>query len=140
MAVVTTLNFFGQTEAALQHYEETLGAEILFLMRFRDAPDQSLDLPDAPDLIFHATFRIEETVLMASDVGYQDSESCPEFKGFALALRYQSLDLAEEAFLALTDQGEVVIPLAESAFASWYGIVVDRFGISWKMIVNAEKE
>ena len=61
MPVVTTLNLAGQTEAALRHYQDALGAETLFLMRFRDSPDQSHTLPGMEDLIFHATFRVLET-------------------------------------------------------------------------------
>ena len=138
MPVVTTLSFNGQTEAALRHYEEALGAETLFLMRFRDAPDPSHTKPGMENLIFHATFRIQDTVLMASDAGWDGAGSKLEFTGFALALQLQSVELAQQAFDALADQGQIVIPLAESSFTSWYGIVVDRFGISWKINVNTE--
>ncbi|MEM8995318.1 MAG: VOC family protein [Acidobacteriota bacterium] len=136
MTMVTTLSFKGQTEAALRHYEAALGAEELYLMRFRDAPDPSFTTPGAEDLIFHATFQIHDTVLMASDVGHADPGATPEFVGFALALRFRSIDEARTAFGALADGGEVVMPLAESRFTAWYGIVRDRFGISWKISVS----
>ena len=138
MPVLTSLIFHGQTEAALQYYEDVLDAETLYLMRFRDSPDQSHKQPGMEDLIFHATFRVEDTVIMASDVGYQDSDSKPEFVGFSLLLQMQSVDAARRVFNALADQGQVVIPLAESKFTSWYGIVVDPFGISWKINVSTE--
>lgn len=138
MPVLTSLVFHGQTEAALQYYEDVLDAETLYLMRFRDSPDQSHTQPGMEDLIFHATFRVEDTVIMASDVGYQDSDSKPEFVGFSLLLQMQSVDAARRVFNALADQGQVVIPLAESKFTSWYGIVVDPFGISWKINVSTE--
>ena len=138
MPVLTSLIFHGQTEAALQYYEDVLDAETLYLMRFRDSPDQSHTKPGMEDLIFHATFRVQDTVIMASDVGYQDSDSKPEFVGFSLLLQMQSVDAARRVFNALADQGQVVIPLAESKFTSWYGIVVDPFGISWKINVSTE--
>ena len=138
MPVLTSLIFHGQTEAALQYYEDVLDAETLYLMRFRDSPDQSHTQPGMEDLIFHATFRVEDTVIMASDVGYQDSDSKSEFVGFSLLLQMQSVDAARRVFNALADQGQVVIPLAESKFTSWYGIVVDPFGISWKINVSTE--
>lgn len=137
MPVVTTLKFAGHTEAALRHHRDALGAEILFLMRFRDSPDQSHTRPGMEDLIFHATFRVQDTVIMASDVGYEDSDSKPTFAGFSLALQMESADLAERAFAALADQGEIVVPFAESKFTSWYGIVNDRFEVSWKLNVDA---
>lgn len=138
MPVLTTLSFHGQTEAALQYYEDVLDAETLFMMRFRDSPDQSHTQPGMEDLIFHATFRVHDTVFMASDVGCQDSDSKPQFVGFSLLLQVQSAESARKVFNALADQGQVVLPLAESKFTSWYGIVVDPFGISWKINVSRE--
>ena len=138
MPVITTLSLVGQTEAALNHYQDALGAEILFLMRFRDSPDQSHTKPGMEDLIFHATFRIMDTVIKASDVGYEDSESKPTFAGFSLLLQMESVESAKRAFAALADQGQVVIPFAKSKFTSWYGIVVDRFGVSWKLHVESD--
>ncbi len=136
MPIVTTLNFKGQTEAALKLYGEALGAETMFLMRFRDSPDQSHVIPGMEDLVFHATFRIDETVIMASDVGVAEENTTPQFDGFALALRLDSPDRAREMFNALAEQGKVVIPLAEATFTSMYGIVVDRFGVCWKFNVG----
>lgn len=138
MPVTTTLGFAGRTEQAIAHYEDALGAETVFMMRFRDCPDQSHTQPGMENLIFHATFRIEGTEFMASDVGYSLDEAPADFKGFSLALRLSSLERAKHVFAALAQQGHVVIPLAESKFTSWYGIVIDRFGISWKINVNQE--
>jgi PhnB protein len=143
MSVVTSLSFRGQTQAALQYYENVLDAEILFLMRFRDSPDQSHTRPGMEDLIFHATFRILGTVFTASDVGYEDANSKqvfskPMFVGFSLCLQIDSPDVGKRMFDALSDQGQVVIPFAESKFTAWYGIVVDRFGVSWKLNVGAK--
>ena len=139
MSVITTLSFAGHTEEALNFYRDSLDAEILFLMRFRDSPDQSYSEPGFEDLIFHATFRIDGTELMASDVGHGDPDSIAGFSGFALALRLSSTDRARRVFDALADGGEVLIPLAESAFTSLYGIVIDRFGISWKILVDQNR-
>ncbi|MFK7737078.1 MAG: VOC family protein [Pirellulaceae bacterium] len=138
MPVVTSLNLAGQTEAALRHYEDAIGAETLFLMRFRDAPDQSFTRPGGEDLIFHATFRIFGTVITASDVGFEASDSRPTFAGFSLALQTEEVDLADRAFAALANQGKVVVPFAKSKFTSWYGIVIDRFGVSWKINVSTD--
>ncbi len=138
MPVVTTLGFSGRTEEALSHYQNALNAEIVFLMRFRDSPDQSHSQPGMEDKIFHATFRVDGTEFMASDIGDAAAGTPAEFNGFALALRFDSVDRARQTFDALADGGTVVIPLAESKFTSWYGMVVDRFGVSWKINVADE--
>ena len=137
MAVITTLNFFGRTEEALDFYRNALGAEVQFLMRFRDSPDPTHP-PEMDNMIFHATFRVEDTMLMASDVGFDGSESNPTFVGFALLLRLNSIDRAKQVFARLADGGEVIVPLAESSFTTLYGVVNDRFGISWKINVDQE--
>tara|TARA_R110002111_G_scaffold152137_1_gene218743 strand:- start:386 stop:844 length:459 start_codon:yes stop_codon:yes gene_type:complete len=138
MTVITTLGFAGRTEEALDHYRDAIGAETVFMMRFRDSPDQSHTLPGMEDMIFHATFRIEGTEFMASDVGYTDGEPAAGFAGFSLALRLDSVERAKHVFDALSEQGKTLIPLAKSAFTSWYGIVIDRFGISWKINVDLD--
>lgn len=90
------------------------------------------------DLIFHATFRIEGTEFMASDVGYAKGKSPTPFSGFSLALGLSSVERAKRIFSTLSNDGQVVIPLAESVFTSWYGVVLDRFGVSWKINVHPE--
>jgi len=136
MPAVTTLNFSGRTEEALKFYAEALNAETVFLMRFRESPDQSHSLAGMDELIFHATFRIEGTEFMASDVGYAKGDPPKQFSGFSLALQLDSAEKAQRFFSNLGSGGQVVIPLSESAFTSWYGIVVDRFGVSWKINVS----
>jgi PhnB protein len=138
MPIVTTLNFSGRTEEALKFYAEALNAETVFLMRFRESPDQRYSQAGMGDLIFHATFRIEGTEVMASDVGYAKGKSTTLFSGFSLALKLGSVERAQRIFAALSQDGRVLIPLAESAFTSWYGIVVDRFGVSWKINVDSQ--
>lgn len=136
MTVITTLGFAGRTEEALAFYQDALDAETVFLMRFRDRPDQSQTKPGTEDLIFHATFRIDGSDFMASDVGFIDTETPAVFAGFSLLLRFDSVGRAKRAFTSLADNGTILIPLEKSAFTAWYGIVVDRFGVSWKISVQ----
>ncbi len=136
MQVVTTLNFAGRTEEALNLYREALDAETLFLMRFRDCPDKSHMQPGMEEMIFHATFRIDGTDFMASDVGYSEGTSTPDFSGFSLALSPESIERAQQIFAALSNGGQVILPLAESSFTAWYGIVIDSVGVSWKINVR----
>ena len=114
-----------------------LDAETVFLMRFRECPEQIPWTEGMEELIFHATFRIAGSEFMASDFGYAKGKAPTRFSGFSLALRLSVLEQAQRIFAALSNDGRVVIPLAESAFTSWYGIVEDRFGVSWKINVDA---
>lgn len=136
MPIITTLGFSGRTEEALDFYKNALDVKTTFLMRFRDCPDQSHTMAGMEDMIFHATFEIEGTVFMASDVGWGQNEEHGSFAGFSLAIRLSSVERAMKIFSVLSQNGRVVIPLEESKFTSWYGIVVDRFGVSWKINVD----
>ena len=89
--------------------------------------------------IFHATFRIGSTEVMASDCGCEKSPA-ETFAGFSLALRVETPEKAERFFAALSDGGRVQIPLLEAFFAARYGIVIDRFGVSWKIIAESETQ
>lgn len=116
--MVTALSFSGRTEEALKFYTEVLNAETEFLMRFRDSPDQSHTQAGMEDMIFHATFRIEGTEFMASDVGYAKDAKPTPFSGFALALRLDSIERAKHIFSALNVGGKTLVPLTKSAFTS----------------------
>lgn len=137
MDVQTTLNFYGQTEEAVSFYCRSLGAEKLFMMRFRDCPDPFPSGSGVQDKIFHATFRIGDTEVMASDCGCERPPTEPRFAGFSLALRVETAEKADRFFAALSDGGRVQIPLLKTTFAERYGIVVDRFGVSWKVMVES---
>ena len=84
MNVQTTLNFYGRTEEAVKFYCRTIEAETLFMMRFRDCPDPSQLRPGLEEKIFHATFRIGSTEIMASDCGCERSPNETTFAGFSL--------------------------------------------------------
>jgi PhnB protein len=140
MNVQTTLNFYGRTEEAVEFYCRTIEAETLFLMRFRDRPDYPELRPGMEEKIFHATFRIGSTEIMASDCGCENSPTETTFASFSLLLRVETPEKAERFFAALSDGGRVQIPLVETFFAARYGIVIDRFGISWKIMVPSKMQ
>ena len=140
MNVQTTLNFHGRTEEAVKFYCRTIEAETLFMMRFRDCPDPSQLRPGMEEKIFHATFRIGSTEVMASDCGCEKSPAGTTFAGFSLALRVETPEKAERFFAALSDGGQIQIPLLKTFFAARYGIVIDRFGISWKIKTGSKTQ
>ena len=140
MNVQTTLNFYGRTEEAVQFYGRTIEAETLFMMRFRDCPDRSQLRPGMEEKIFHATFRIGSTEIMASDCGGEKPPTETTFAGFSLALQVETPEKAERFFAALSEGGRIQIPLLETFFAARYGIVIDRFGVSWKVMVESKTQ
>jgi len=138
MNVQTTLNFYGRTEEAVHFYTRTLDAKILFMMRFRDCPDPAQRKPGMEEKIFHATLRVGSTEIMASDCGCDVPPAGPVFAGFSLALRAETTEQADRFFAGLTEGGKIQVPMLKTFFAERYGIVIDRFGISWKVMVESD--
>lgn len=136
------LFFNGCCEEALAFYVEHLGAEITALMRFSDAPpgDGPADgcaAPPPADMskVMHANLRIGDTVIMASD-GMETG--APRFEGFALTLSVEDEARARQCFDALGQGGQPRMPLGPTFFAHQFGMVVDRFGVLWMVILPRE--
>lgn len=132
MQVESYLYFDGRCEEAIEFYRRTLGAEVEFLMRFKESPDPAMTPPGSGDKVMHASFRIGETRIMASD---GDCKGKAAFQGFSLALSVADDVQAERLFAALGDGGQVQMPMAETFFATRFGMVADRFGVSWMVLV-----
>ncbi len=133
MVLQPYLFFDGRCEEALDFYRRTLGAEQVMLLRFKDSPDQSMVQAGTGDKIMHAQFRVGDSTVMASDGRCQGQ---PNFAGFALSLTVPDKAAAEQKFNALAEGGQVQMPLTETFFSPSFGMVVDRFGVSWMIYVE----
>ncbi|HVX85388.1 MAG TPA: VOC family protein [Phycisphaerae bacterium] len=133
MGVQIYLNFEGRTEEALAFYKKAVGAEVLFLMRCKEAPPPPQGLkPGTQDKILHCTFRIGGTTLNATD-GYNSGHS--EFKGISLSLHANDAAEAQRLFAGLAGGGKVIMPLGETFFSPSFGMVADPFGVQWMVVV-----
>jgi PhnB protein len=126
------LFFDGRCEEAIEFYSKALGAEVEMLMRFKDSPDPTACPEGAADKVMHASFRIGETVMMASD-GRNTGK--PNFQGFSLSLTAANVEEADRLFAALAEGGNVQMPLTKTFYSPRFGMVADRFGVSWMVIV-----
>lgn len=137
MLVQSYLFFNGRCEEAVNFYRKALGAEVTMMMRFKENPEPMGDgcgpsgVPIPGENIMHASFKIGETEVMASD-GMGGGK--PEFKGFSLSLTAASDAEAKRLFDALADGGKVEMPLTKTFYASSFGMLADRFGVSWMVI------
>jgi PhnB protein len=122
------LLFEGCCEEALEFYRKAIGADVTALVRFKDSPEPGMCAPGAGNKIMHSSFRIGESTLLASDGRCTGK---PSFQGFSLSLSAVDDAQAERLFAALEDGGQVFVPLDKTPFASRFGIVADRFGVSW---------
>jgi PhnB protein len=137
MQVQPYLSFDGRCEEALEFYRTTLGAEVTSLSRFKDSPEPrqpGMIPPGAENKVMHASLRIGESTVMVSD-GRCTGQ--PSFQGFSLSLTVPTDAQAEKLFAALAAGGKVQMPLTKTFFSSRFGMVADRFGVSWMIYVPA---
>lgn len=134
-AIIQSYLFFpGTCEQAVNFYREALGAEVEMMMRFKDAPEQPPPgtlKPGYENKVMHASFRIGRTSVMASD-GCGDEGG---MSGFSLSIAVESIPEAERVFNALSKGGEVQMPLTETFWSPKFGMLKDRFGVSWMVNV-----
>ncbi len=135
------LFFGGRCDEALEFYQTALGARVEMRMRFHESPEPmpSGMLADGfENKVMHASFQVGEMTLMASDgCGGQDEAG---FNGFRLALSFPTEAEVNRAFDALAEGGEVDLPLAKTFWSPRYGMVTDRFGLGWMVMVSAPME
>ena len=132
------LFFDGKCEEALEFYKSALGAKVDMLMRFKESPDPvppGMCGPDSDDKVMHSAFRIGETLIMASD-GMAGGK--PEFKGFSLSVNAANEAQADKVFGALGKGGKVTLPLGKTFYSPRFGMVTDKFGVGWMVIVPQE--
>ena len=137
MKVQPYLFFDGRCEEALDFYKRALGAEVTAMMRFNEAPDPpppGMIAPGSESKIMHASLRIGETEVMASD---GRSMGRPDFKGVSLSLSVPSEAEADRLFGMLAEGGQVQMPIGRTFFSPRFGMVADRFGVSWMIVVEA---
>lgn len=137
MPIQPYLFFEGRCEEAIAFYGRALGARVQMLMRNREAPEPpppGMLPPGSEDKIMHASLAIGDGVVMVSD-GMASGE--PRFGGFSLSHVVADADTARRVFDALADGGRVAMPLGRTFFAPLFGMVTDRFGVSWMIMVEA---
>ncbi len=136
MPVQPYLFFDGRTEEAIEFYRQALGAEVTMMMRYSDSPEPmppGMVPPGSENKIMHASLQIGDATVMASDGGCRGAAS---FQGFSLSVSAKDAAEAQTLFDRLGEGGEVQMPLGKTFFAPAFGIVADRFGVSWMVIVH----
>jgi PhnB protein len=135
MQVQPYVSFDGRCEEAIEFYRSALGAEVTRFVRFKEMPEPrqpGMIPPGAEEKVMHASFRIGETTLNASDGRCLGK---PSFHGIMLSLAVKSDAEAQRYFAALANGGQVTMPLGKTFFSSQFGMVDDRFGVHWMVVV-----
>jgi PhnB protein len=135
MEIQPYLFFDGRADEAIEFYKSKLDAKVEMLMRFKDNPDRPgpESVPrELDDKVMHACVRINGGAVMMSDGHCQGQ---PTFSGFSLTLNAKDEAEAQRLFGALSEGGQVQMPLGKTFFSPSFGMVADKFGVGWMVIV-----
>ncbi|RZL88050.1 MAG: VOC family protein [Variovorax sp.] len=136
MHVQPYLFFDGRCEEALEFYKAQIGANVTALMRWKECPEPAspeMCGPGSEDKVMHASFTIGESTILASDGRATDK---PSFQGFSLTITAADEAEARRVFAALGEGGQVQMPLEKTFFSPCFGMLADRFGVGWMVIVD----
>src|SRR3954465_797801 len=133
MEVSPYLAFKGECEAAFRFYERCLGGTLGAVFRYAGTPLADQVPADWQDKVMHASLTLGHQVLMGADVAPERYE---EPKGFSLSLQLNDTADAERMFHDLAMNGRIVTPLEKTFWAERFGVVMDRFGITW--LINCD--
>ena len=137
MNVNPYLSFEGRCAEAIEFYKKALGAEVETLMHFKDMPAGACPggvKPETANKVMHSQLHIGDSMIMATD---GQCAGKANFSGISLSLRAKDDAQAAKAFNALSDGGQVTMPLGRTFFSSSFGMVTDRFGVPWMVVVMA---
>ena len=130
MRISIHLMFDGDCATAFRFYHELLGGELTTLMTFGDSPLAATVEPRYRDRILHATLKLGDQELLGADVMPSDYAR-PQ--GFSILLSQPTPTEAKRVFDALADGGRVNMPLQKTFWAESFGVVTDRFGVTWEV-------
>lgn len=126
------LNFGGSCAEAFEFYRTTMGGQDLLLMPYRGSPAEDMAPEHWRDKIMHASLHIGSSILMGSDG--QPNQPKQSMLGCSMTLNVDTDAEAERVFQALAPGGAVRMPLDRTFFASKFGMLSDRFGVSWMIM------
>ena len=136
MPVQPYLFFDGRCEEAIEFYRKTLGAETVMLLRWKDCPEPAqpgMIPPGSENKIMHGRLKISGSTVLVSDGECRGKAS---FQGFSLSVTVANDTEAERVFAALGDGGQVQMPLGKTFFSPAFGMLADKFGVSWMVYVE----
>jgi PhnB protein len=137
MKVEPYLSFEGRCDEAIEFYKTAVGAKVNMLMRFKECPEPHPAGKCPPELenkVMHASLRIGDSIVMATD-GHASGKA--SFSGISLTISVSNDAEADRVFSALGQGGKVGMPLTKTFFSSRFGMLTDRFGVPWMIIVQA---
>ena len=136
----TYLTFNGNCEEAFNYYKSVFGGEFSYIGRFGEMPPQEgMQVSEADkNKIMHVSLPIGSSILMGSDTGEQWATSFSQGNNFSISITADSKAEAEKLFTGLAKYGQITMPLGDTFWGDYFGMVVDQFAINWMVSFNEQ--
>ena len=128
------LNFNGDCKEAITFYQKVLGGQIVAMFTHGNTPAAGEASAEWGDKILHARLEVDGSVIMAS---VTPPEYFEKPQGFSVNIGVEDPAEAERVFAGLSENANVIMPIAETFWALRFGMLVDQYGTPW--MVNCEK-
>ena len=140
-AINPYLNFPGNTEEAFNFYKSVFGGEFVGLTRFSDIPDGGNVKPNEKEKLMHVSLPIgKNNVLMATDILESTGGHFITGTNFHISITADSKEEATKVFNGISEGGEVSMPLADTFWGDYFGMLTDKFGIQWMINYTYPKD
>jgi PhnB protein len=129
----------GNAKEAIKFYEKALDAKLLFYQTIGEMPENpEHPLPEeAKELVSHAMIKVGETDLMFSDTfPGQNTQSGDQV---TICITSDDIEKSKQIFESLKQEGQVKMPLQETFFSPAYGIVTDKFGVTFQIFTEGKQ-
>ena len=125
------LNFPGNTEEAFNFYKSIFGGDFAMIQRFGDTPEAGTVAEGDKNKLMHIALPIGNNVLMATDAVGDMCATLKPGNNISLSVHADSKDEADKIFNGLSAGGNVKMPMEDTFWGSYFGMVDDKFGIQW---------
>ena len=140
MRLIPYLMMNGNAQDAIAYYEQVFGAKVEFRQTFGDMPANPAmpTMPEVKNLVMHAMVKIGDSDLMFSDTfPDQPTQSGDQV---TICVSIGDAEQAKQTFESLKQEGQEVMPLQETFFSPAYGIVTDKFGVTFQIYAEPKKQ
>jgi PhnB protein len=132
LKIIPYLNFAGNTEEAFKFYKSVFGGEFAMLQRFKDTPEAGRVPEKEEEKIMHVSLPVGDgDTLMATDALESMGHKLHVGNNIQLSVEADSKNEVDKMFKGLSAGGEVTMPLADTFWGAYFGMVTDKFGVQW---------
>ncbi|HRO08893.1 MAG TPA: VOC family protein [Saprospiraceae bacterium] len=134
----TYINFNGNCENAFLFYKSVFGGEFNYLSKFGEMPQgEGYSVPESDlNKVMHVSLPIGKSILMGSDVGGDWAPGFVQGNNFSVSVTADTKEEADHLFDGLSEGRQTVMPMQNTFWGDYFGMLTDKFGINWMVSFN----